>query len=287
MKKSMMVDELRDALELATEEELQQLSHILFCRRFNPLDYLHGKDEAVVQACDRAEQIDLITERFRFLAADGFTVLRGRSQHISYHDVLLRVCRFLKIPHTVQMDVIELESEIFLNLMGRAWQKLPQLEQRSLTQRIQRSLKRSNFSKPLPSALLHNPVPFMLKGSGVLALTTVVRSMVLGKIAQQFTLHLAQYQVAKAAMTGGGMLAATHLQKQVALYSARRGVAIAAARQGAVRTVFAVLGPLLWASLFVDLGWRAIATNYGRIIPTVFMLAQIRLTRADVWAKAS
>ncbi|MEM8642846.1 MAG: hypothetical protein AAGG51_29115 [Cyanobacteria bacterium P01_G01_bin.54] len=282
-----MVNELRDALELATDEERQQLTHILFCRRWNPLDYLHGEDESLVQGCDRATQLDLLEQRFRFLAADGFTVLRGRSHDLSYLEVLLRICRFLKIPHQTEMNVAELEAEIFLNLMGRAWHQLPQAEQRSLTQRIQRALQRSNVTQPLPSALLHNPVPFMLKGTGVLALTTVVRSLVLRHIAQQFTLHLAGYQAAKAAITGGGAIAANHLKKQISLYTARRGLAVVAARQGAVRTVFAVLGPLLWASLVVDLGWRAIATNYSRIIPVVFMLAQIRLTRTAVWAEVS
>jgi uncharacterized protein YaaW (UPF0174 family) len=51
--------------------------------------------------------------------------------------------------------------------------------------------------------------------------------------------------------------------------------------------VFAAVGPLLWAWLFADIGWRAIATNYGRIIPAVFALAQIRLTREDAWQYAS
>jgi uncharacterized protein YaaW (UPF0174 family) len=42
----------------------------------------------------------------------------------------------------------------------------------------------------------------------------------------------------------------------------------------------------MWAWFFADLGWRAIATNYGRIIPTIFALAQIRLTRAECWEPA-
>jgi uncharacterized protein YaaW (UPF0174 family) len=50
--------------------------------------------------------------------------------------------------------------------------------------------------------------------------------------------------------------------------------------------VFAVLGPVMWGWFFADLGWRAIATNYGRIIPTIFALAQIRLTRAECWEPA-
>jgi len=34
------------------------------------------------------------------------------------------------------------------------------------------------------------------------------------------------------------------------------------------------------------LGWKAIATNYGRIIPIIFTLAQIRLTRGESLAAA-
>jgi uncharacterized protein YaaW (UPF0174 family) len=53
------------------------------------------------------------------------------------------------------------------------------------------------------------------------------------------------------------------------------------ARYTAVRGAFAFLGPILWGYFFADLGWRAIATNYTRIIPVIFTLAQIRLTRGD------
>ena len=54
--------------------------------------------------------------------------------------------------------------------------------------------------------------------------------------------------------------------------------------QCAVRWLF--LGPALWSWFLADLGWRAIATNYGRVIPVVFTLAQIRLTREPVWTEA-
>jgi uncharacterized protein YaaW (UPF0174 family) len=63
-------------------------------------------------------------------------------------------------------------------------------------------------------------------------------------------------------------------------------MAVSAARYGAFRTVFAFIGPVLWAAFLADLGWRAIATNYARIIPTIFTLAQIRLTRAECWQTA-
>lgn len=273
------MDELQAALELATPEELQQLTHILFCRRFNPLDYWQTTTELEVQAYDRASQIETLAQRFRFLAADGLTVLRRRTAAVSYGQVLIRVCQFLKIPHTSAMAVQELEAEIFLHLLGQTWHKLPAVEQQALNRKIRQSLARSAGAEPLPPSLLHNPVPFMLCGSGVIALTTVVRGLVLRQIAQQLTLHLARYQAVKTTLTYGGVAAATQVQNQIALQAARRGIALTAARQGAVRTAFAVLGPVLWTTLAVDLGWRTIATNYGRIIPTIFTLAQIRLTR--------
>jgi uncharacterized protein YaaW (UPF0174 family) len=85
----------------------------------------------------------------------------------------------------------------------------------------------------------------------------------------------------------GGAAAAAQFQGFVAMQMARRGLAINTARYATTRTVFAAVGPLLWAWLFADIGWRAIATNYGRIIPAVFALAQIRLTREDAWQYAS
>lgn len=48
-----VLDELRSALELATEDELTQLTQILFCRKFNPLDYLQTPLPVEVQSLDR------------------------------------------------------------------------------------------------------------------------------------------------------------------------------------------------------------------------------------------
>jgi uncharacterized protein YaaW (UPF0174 family) len=50
--------------------------------------------------------------------------------------------------------------------------------------------------------------------------------------------------------------------------------------------VLSLVGPALWGWFIADLGWKAIATDYGRIIPTIFALAQIRLTREDCWQPA-
>ncbi|NBD17932.1 MAG: hypothetical protein GVY04_17920 [Cyanobacteria bacterium] len=275
------MDELRTALELATEDELQQIIDILFCRRFNPLDYFGTPEPAEILSKEHAACLDAIEHRFRFLAADGFTVLRQRSQELSYRQILVRVCSYLKLSFSRDLSTTDLEAEIFLNLMTRAWQELPDPEKASITAKVQDSLAQSKAPAPLPPQIQNNPMSFLLKGGSVVAVSSILRPWLLQQIARQFAFHFARYQVAKNAVIRGGTAAAAQLQGQIALKSAQHGMALSAARYGAVRTVFSFLGPILWGCLAADLGWKTIATNYGRIIPTVFALAQIRLLRED------
>ncbi len=276
------MDELRAALELATEEELQQLTEILFRRKFNPLDYVHTPEPLDVQSQDRQTWLDAIEQRFRFLAADGMTVLRGRTEQVTYREALIQVCRYLKIPYSNKLATTDLEAEVFLNLLGKAWKQLPATEQQTLTLRLQRSLAHSK-SQPLPLSVQRDPLALLVKGGSALAVSSILKPILLQQIARQFALQFAAYQVTKETLIQGGAVAATQFQNYVALQTARRGMAMSAARYGAVRGVFTCLGPALWTLFFADLGWRAIATNYGRIIPTIFALAQIRLTRAECW----
>lgn len=277
------MDELRSALDLATEEELVQLTDILFRRKFNPLDYVQTPDPIELQSRDREAWLDAIENRFRFLAADGLTVLRGRSHEFTYRQALIQVCHYLKIPYSKKLTTTDIEAEIFLNLMGRAWKKLPASEKKSLTVRVQRSLAQSNFSEPLPVHLQHNPMSLLVKGGSALAVSSIIKPILLQQITRQLALHFAKYQVAKEAVVRGGVAAAAQVESYLVLQTAGRGMALNAARYGATRSVFALLGPVLWGYFFADLGWRAIATNYGRIIPTIFALAQIRLTRTECW----
>lgn len=279
------MDELRDALELATDEELQDLTEILFRRKFNPIDYVRTPDPIEVQSQDRDAWLDAIEERFRFLAADGITVLSRKTDRLSYRQVLIQVCRHLKLPYQGSISTTDLEAEVFLHLLSRAWKQLPVSEQRALKIRLQRSLTRSQILPQLPLALQQDPLSLLVKGSSALAVSSVLRPILLQQIARQFALHFATYQVAQQAVTLGGA-AATQFQNYLALQAAKRGMALSTARYTAVRGMFAVLGPAMWAWFFADLGWRAIATNYGRIIPIIYALAQIRLTRAACFEMA-
>ncbi len=273
------LDELRIVLELATDEELEVLTEILFRRKFNPLDYVYTPEPLEVQSQNRWNQIETIEERFRFLAADGMTVLRGKSGEISYRQILVRVCRYLKISYSQDFTAEDLEAEIFLYLLNRAWERLSKAEKQVLSGKIQQAVTDSQLAAHLPRSPQADPVGLLLKGGSAIAINSVVRPWLLQLIARQFAIHAATYQVAKEAIVQGGTVIAAQIQGQVALQTASRGMAINAARYGAVRSLFALVGPALWVWFFADLGWRSIATNYGRIIPVVFTLAQIRLTR--------
>lgn len=273
------LDELRAALELATEDDLRHLTKILFCRKFNPLDYLQTPDPIEVESQDWGSWIDAVEKRFRYLGADGITVLRKKSNQVSYRQILIRVCQYLKIPYSTQMTTTDIEADIFLYLVSKAWKKLPLCEQKTLIKEIELSLADSTQGEPHHANFQNNRLSLLLKGSSVIAINSFVKPWLLKHIAQQFVLHFARYQVAKQAVVGGGAVAAN----QIVLNTARLRMVTTAARYGTFRGVFAFVGPMLWGWLLADLGWRAIATNYGRIIPVIFTLAQIRLTRTEYW----
>ncbi|MEA5516003.1 YaaW family protein [Nodularia sp. UHCC 0506] len=280
------MDELRAALELATEEELQDLTAILFSRKFNPLDYVQTPEPIEVQSQNHKAWLDTLENRFRFLAADGMTVLRGRTSQVTYRQALIQVCKYLKIPYSEQLTTVDLEAELFLHLLGQVWKKLPENEKQKLNQQVQRQLSQSDLKQPLPLLLQRDPLGLLVKGGSALAVTSILQPLVLQQIARQFAIHFAKYQVAKQTAIAGSQAATTQFKSYVALQMARRGMTMNAARYGAVRSVFTFIGPVMWTWFFADLGWRAIATNYGRIIPTIFALAQIRLTRTEYWEPA-
>ncbi len=275
------MDELRAGLALATEEELQQITQILFHRRFNPVDYWQTPEPIYIQSQDLELWLDSLDKRFRYLAADGMTVLRGRTQEISYREILIKVCHYLKIPYSTRMIATDIEAEIFLHLVNKAWNKLPPQEQKSLQAQVGNSLAKAYPPEPLPVQLQHNPLKILIQGSGLVTISTILKSWLLKHIAQQFAIHFATYQATRTALIKGGTTAVAGLSNQLALQAAKKGMVTNAARYGAARGVFSLLGPIVWGYFVADLGWKAIATNYGRVIPIIFTVAQIRLIRGE------
>lgn len=278
------MDELKTGLTLATEEELQQITQILFRRRFNPLDYWQTPEPLSIQSQEWNVWIDAVDQRFRYLAADGITVLRGQTQEVSYREILIKVCHYLKIPYAGNMDTTDIEAEIFLHLVSKAWDKLPTQEQNWLQTQINASIAKAHPPEPLPVRLQHSSLKVLLQGSGIIVVSTILKSWLLKHIAKQFAIHLATYQAAKTALIKSGTTAVAGLGNQLALQAAKRGMAVNAARYGATRGVFSLLGPIVWGYFVADIGWKAISTNYSRVIPIVFTLAQIRLIRGDYLA---
>ncbi|MEB3288648.1 MAG: hypothetical protein VKI82_01965 [Leptolyngbya sp.] len=282
-----MVDELRSALELATEDELQALTEILFRPKFNPLDYLNRLDPLVVQSQSRQEWLDRLEQRFRFLAADGLMVLNGQSQAMTYRQALVQVCRYLRLPYAEAWPTEDLEAEVFLHLIESAWKKLPQGERQQVQRNLQNTLAQSPQFQTLPPALQANPTGLLMKGGSALVVSSLLRPWLLHHLARQVMIQMARYEVAKQALMRGGGTAFAQIQSRVAVGMASRGVAVNAARYGATRTLLTWLGPALWTWFLADLGWRTIATNYGRVIPVVFTLAQIRLSHSlSEWESA-
>ncbi len=266
------MNELRQALELATVEELQDLTDLLFRRKYNPLDYLREPSPEQVQTANHQDWLNVLEERFRFVAADGFTVLKGQTETLSYRQVLDRVGRHLQLSYAPTLSTTDIEAEIYLHLIKEAWKKLPKTQQEQLRQRIQTALANAP-GQPLPVQCQADPWRWLLEGSGALAVSSVLRPLLLRQMAQQFAAQMAVYQVAKQA--------APQLEGHLALQAARRGMAWNTARYGVMRGALTVVSSALWLGLFADLGWRAIATNYGRVIPVIFTLAQIRLIRGE------
>ena len=281
------MDELRSGLELATEDELHAITQLLFEPKFNPLDYLYTPQPVDIGKRTRAEQINLLEQRFRYLAADGMTVLQKRTQRVSYRQALLQVCRYLKMRQYEALSTAELESEVFLTLLEKTWKKLPPDEKQQVFKQVQSTIINAPEFHQLPDTLQKNPLALLAKGGSAIALSAMVRPWLLQQVAKQMALHLARYQVAKQTLVKGGLSAAAQVQSRASAYMAARGFAASTVRYGAVRSVLAVVSPALWTWFFADLGWRAIATNYGRVIPMVFAIAQIRLIRADTTASYS
>jgi uncharacterized protein YaaW (UPF0174 family) len=273
------MDELSDVLTLATDQELHHIADILFRRKFNPLDYVVTPPVQELQSWDREELIEAIAKRFKFLAADGLTVLRRKTGDVSYREVLERVCQHLNIKYSKKQSVEDIESELFLNLVSSSWKKLSAQERAIIDDSMQTAITESDLHKSLPLDAQRNPMSLLVKGGSAIAVSTIIRSAVLNVIARQMAWHFASYQVGYEVLKAGGTAIATRLNAYLSTYLAKRGMAVAATQYTAARTVFSVITPALWGLFFADLGWRAIATNYGRIIPAIFIIAQIRLLR--------
>uniref|UniRef100_A0A5B6ZCW4 Uncharacterized protein n=1 Tax=Davidia involucrata TaxID=16924 RepID=A0A5B6ZCW4_DAVIN len=81
-----------------------------------------------------------------------------------------------------------------------------------------------------------------------------------------------------AGLLKGGHLAAIKLESRAALLAAKQGVVGAASRYLGLRSMMALLGPVLWGTFLADVVIQMLGTDYARILRAIYAFAQIRIT---------
>ncbi|KAL8153229.1 hypothetical protein V2J09_010989 [Rumex salicifolius] len=246
--------DLHPVLQLATNAELYELERILFGPSYfspllksmtmNKLEFDHYMIEYDLE--ERDEFIRALESQFLYLAADARSTLRGWRP--SYRNVLLSVRKELNVHCSSKLPTEDLEAEIFVHLLEAS-------SSQSMDQASAAALRVG--STELQSTLL--------------------------KLARRFLgkafLETAKYQMEKDILRKGGQLAAVNLERQVALFAARKGVARVASGYVGLRSLMTFVGPMLWGTFLADVVIQMLGTDYARILRAILAVAQIRITR--------
>ncbi|GBG77379.1 hypothetical protein CBR_g23710 [Chara braunii] len=303
--------ELRRAFELATDDELQELTNILYGKSlFSPLlksiapgdGSKAGDWDEDIYAIEGGREALLrrLEARFLFLAADAKGTLSGRRP--TYRDVLVQVKNRLQIACSSRLTTADLEAEIFLHLLQRYCSHHMHEDETRQAKQTQRNWMSSagrgdraiakkraswrDLSTPLRVAAFGQELLSMaIQGSSAITLTRL-QKLILGELSGKVLLERARYEVAKGMVKTGGEAAASGLEQQLAILAARQGLAGATARYVTLRTALTLLGPLMWGTFAADIFLRSVGTDYRRIVRAIFALAQIRLTRTYGWTTA-
>ncbi|ONI09455.1 hypothetical protein PRUPE_5G239500 [Prunus persica] len=271
--------ELRSVLELATDSELYELERILFGPSyFSPLlksimsrtnvDYAMIEEDLE----EREEFLSTLESRFLFLAADARSTLRGWRP--SYRNVLLAVRKELNIPCSSKLSTEDLEAEIFLHLL-RDYSS----EESGSFQGLLEFSEPSDAQHSLQLGLSQWKVQAL---TALKVSATELRSMFLKlarKLSGKVFLEAANYQLKRDFVRKGGQLAAINLESRAAFLAAKQGFAGATSRYLGLRSMMALLGPVLWGTFLADVVIQMLGTDYARILRAIYAFAQIRITR--------
>ncbi|CAL5081711.1 unnamed protein product [Urochloa decumbens] len=284
--------ELRQVLELATDEELMEFEEILYgTSYFSPLLKSIARrpnSDSVVVLDDIGERdlfISKLESRFLYLAADARSIIRGWRP--SYRDVLLGVRKKLGVQCSRKLSTADLEAEIFLHLVSEysSHQKdpvsFPWDKQKSPNEISSLGV---NKLKVLTDAAWRIGAKGLestfLKGGSALTVKTIYESLA-SRLSGKLLMEAANYEIKKELVKQGGRLAAVNLESRAGLLAARQGLARAASRYVGLRTVMTFLGPIMWGTLLADIVIQMLGTDYARIVQAIYAFAQIRLTRTS------
>ncbi|TQE09882.1 hypothetical protein C1H46_004460 [Malus baccata] len=284
--------ELRSVLELATDSELYELERILFGPSyFSPLlksiMSRTNVDHSMVEEDldEREEFLAVLESRFLFLAADARSTIRGWRP--SYRNVLLAVRKELNVPCSSKLSTEDLEAEIFLHLLRdysseesgnfEGLLEFPELSdgQQSLQLGLSQWKVQALSALKVGAAELRS---MFLKGGGIFTLAKIYQ-LVARKLSGKVFLEAANYQLKRDFVRKGGQLAAMNLESRAAFLAAKQGFAGAASRYLGLRSMMALLGPVLWGTFLADVVIQMLGTDYARILRAIYAFAQIRITR--------
>jgi len=263
---------------------------------------IQSAEPAAVDFQGRESLIRRIQHRFRFLAADAAATLRGSFP--SYRQTLVAIRNRLNVPCPSSLATHDLEAEIFLFLLQEHAEAVDAAaSSASISAAAVAEHANEGDGMALPPSAHRRPnivqrllAPIKLGAEEVLpALTklgaTVAVTNLHVNLAQKLGTVLAkrsvQYELAlRMALSAGSKGVSAGVQGRLAVSAAQKGLTAAATRYAAVRSLLGFLGPVLWASTFLDLARMSIGTDYARVVRAVFMMAQIRLLRHRGWALA-
>ncbi|KAK9810268.1 hypothetical protein WJX72_007661 [[Myrmecia] bisecta] len=289
--------ELWEVLDMADDEELEELHNILYGR--SPLSpviksLVVDNEPPAVAVRGREATMRRIDARFRFLAADSAATLRGHRP--SYREALLTVRDRLEIKCPGGLATADLESEIFLYMLQRQARELRGLSDGRPTAAASAFMASegdgmaSGFAQSQAAKNVEQlAAPLKLGGQELLPTLLKLGSalwvrsfsgVALRQLGANLLTQHARYEAALQLLCRSSAkgIAAT-VPRQLAVQTAQKGVTLAAVRYSTVRGALSMLGPIMWAWLGVDLALKAVGTDYGRIVRAVFALAQIRLLR--------
>ena len=281
--------DLRDVLELARDEELEELYGILFVQP-SPLSPVlksaasAGRQGAArFHAAPRAEQERVLAERFLFLAAGSVATLRG--ERPSYRGALEALASRLQLdrPGLRPLLTCEVEMEVFCKLLETFRDASPPPGGRE-------GLELGDGMAVGPLNRVDAPLRF--GGDGL------ARSALKGAAAA--AVHLAAAAVhggAAGAVTGRsaallgqklrlGVVAEVVSRESVKRVALSTSVEAAALGAGVLRGACSALGSVMLVHFLADICLQSVGTDHARVARAVFTLAQIRLVRTAGLAAA-
>ncbi|KAJ9531628.1 hypothetical protein QJQ45_021777 [Haematococcus lacustris] len=280
--------ELWQVLDLCSNEELEAIYNELHTVSLlspvvkslmteNEPPLLEQRGRPAVSGALQPSVMHKIEARFRFLAADSNSLLRGARP--SYREALLAIRERLGVRCSSNLSTFDLETELFLHILQHCVEHVQGPgdlggAHEAAAVALQEGDGMSQQSEPSSSSSHEGggawgawaqrftaPIRFGLDelGPALVKLGSAydgVGASALGAVAR-----------------GGGGAVASAWGRQAALEAAQKGLTVATARYSAVQPLLAeqgmlsFLGPVMWGWLAVDLALKSIGTDYARITP--------------------